>query len=61
MIVKYKLKELIELKVFPFDDDTLSIIREIETYLGLRNVDINKMNYADFTEYIDQIVLMLLK
>lgn len=44
--------------VFPFDRDTLWIIREMEAYLGLRNKDIDKINYNELIEYIDQITLM---
>lgn len=44
--------------VFPFDRDTLWIIREMEAYLGLINKDIDKINYNELIEYIDQITLM---
>ena len=46
--------------VFPYDTDTLCIIREMEAYLGLRNKDIDKINYTELIEYIDQITLTLL-
>lgn len=47
--------------VFPYDRDTLCIIAELETYLGLRNKDIGKMEYNELIEYIDQITLILLR
>lgn len=46
--------------IFPYDDDTLYIIREIEAYLGLGNKDIDKINYTELIEYINQITLALL-
>lgn len=46
--------------VFPYDHDTLCIIRELEAYLGLRNKDIDKINYTELIEYINQITLTLL-
>jgi hypothetical protein len=46
--------------VFPCDYDILCIIKEIESYLGLKNKDIDKMNYTELAEYIEQITLMLL-
>ena len=46
--------------VFPYDYDTLYIIREMEAYLGLRNKKIDKINYTELIEYIDKITLMLL-
>lgn len=46
--------------VFPYDHDTLCIIREVEEYLGLRNKDIDKLHYTELIEYINQITLLLL-
>jgi hypothetical protein len=46
--------------VFPCDSDTLRIIREIEAYLGLKNKDIDKINYIELIEYINQVTLILL-
>ena len=46
--------------VFPWDYDTLCIIKEIEAYLCFKNKDIDKMNYTELVEYIEQITLMLL-
>ena len=45
---------------FPYDHDTLCIIREVEEYLGLRNKDIDKLHYTELIEYINQITLLLL-
>lgn len=45
---------------FPYDHDTLYIIREIEAYLGLKNKDIDKINHTELIEYIDRITLILL-
>ncbi|CAI3245092.1 MAG: hypothetical protein KIB53_14535 [Paraclostridium bifermentans] len=46
--------------IFPYDHDTLSIIKEMEEYLGLTNKDIDKINYTELIKYIDQITLILL-
>ena len=48
------------MNVFPYDPDTLFIIREIEAYLGLRNKDIDKISYNKLIKYIDEITLLLL-
>jgi len=49
-----------ECNVFPRDRGTLCVIKEIEAYLGLKNKGIDKMNYTELIEYIEQITLMLL-
>lgn len=49
-----------EVNVFPYDPDTLFIIRKIEAYLGMRNKDIDKISYAELIKYIDEITSMLL-
>ncbi|NOW06719.1 hypothetical protein [Clostridium beijerinckii] len=46
--------------VFPYDPDTLCIIREVEAYLGFRNKDIDKISYTELIKYIDEITLILL-
>lgn len=46
--------------VFPYDPDTLGIIRETEVYLGLKNKDIDKISYTELIKYIDEITLRLL-
>lgn len=55
------LKKLSEDRVFPHDRDTLWIIKKMEEYLGLESKDIDKMNYTELIEYIDKLVLRLLK
>lgn len=45
--------------IFPFDSDTLWIVKEVETYLGLKNKDIDKMDYTELIQYIEQITFML--
>jgi len=52
---------LSEDRVFPRDWDTLWIIKKMEEYLGLESKDIDKMNYTELIEYIDKLVLRLLK
>lgn len=49
------------MKAFPFDPDTIWIIKEIEIYLELKNKEIDKMKYNELTHYIEQLTLMLLK
>lgn len=46
--------------IFPSDPDTLGIIKEIEACLGLENKEVDKMNYTELTNYINNITLMLL-
>lgn len=48
------------MNVFPYDPDTLFIIREIEAYLGLRNKDIDKISHTKLIKYIDEIILLSL-
>lgn len=45
-------------KHFPYDYNTLLIIKEMEEYLGLENRDIYRMNYNELIGYIDKLVLM---
>lgn len=47
-------------KYFPYDCDTLFIVKEMEESLGLENKDIDKMDYTELIEYIDQLALGLL-
>jgi len=54
------MKEMKKVKVFPRDVDTLWVIKEIEACLGLKNKEIDKMNYTELIGYIEQITLMLL-
>jgi hypothetical protein len=59
--MKKAMKETMkEGNVFPYDRDTLYIIREMEAHLGLRNKDINKLSHTELIGYIDQITLILL-
>lgn len=46
-------------KCFPFDQDTLFIIKEVEALLCLDNKDCNKMNETDLNKYIDQLTLQM--
>lgn len=48
-------------KYFPYDNDTLWIIREKETLLGLKNKDCEKMGYIELIEYIDKITFRALR
>jgi|GEM_PF-2871664 hypothetical protein len=57
--MKEAMKEAMkEGNVFPYDRDTLYIIREMEAYLGLRNKDVDKLNHTELIGYIDQITLI---
>lgn len=47
-----------EIIIFPFDFDTLQIIKEIEEFLGLPHKDINKMSKWELEEYINQLTLI---
>lgn len=44
-------------KHFPYDYNTLLIIKEMEVCLGLKNRDIYGMNYNELIRYIDKLVL----
>lgn len=46
---------------FPYDGNTLGVIRETEACLGLKNKDIDKMTCTELVKYIEQIVLISLK
>ncbi len=50
-----------EYMIFPHDLDTLWIIREMESCLGLDSKDIDKMTNTELIEYIDKLSLMSLK
>jgi hypothetical protein len=47
-------------KCFPYDYDTLFIIKEAESLLSLDSNDCNKMNKTDLIEYIDQLAIQML-
>lgn len=49
-----------KINVFPRDCGTAYVIREAESYLGLKNKDLYKMKYDELITYIDKIALMLL-
>lgn len=44
--------------IFPFDSDTLQVIKEIEEYLGLPYKDFNEMSKWELEEYINQVTLI---
>lgn len=46
---------------FPYDFDTLCLIKETETYLDLENKEAYKLGYNELIEYINQLTLMLLR
>lgn len=46
--------------IFLSDFDILGIIKEIEVCLGLENKEVDKMNYIELINYINNIILMLL-
>jgi len=45
-------------KCFPYDYNTLLIIKEMEVCLGVENRDIYRMNYNELIGYIDKLALM---
>lgn len=49
-----------EIRLYPRDFDTLGLILEIETYLGLKSRNIDKLSDNELHEYINQITLKLL-
>jgi hypothetical protein len=55
------MKELINNNVFPYDVDTLSLIKEAEDYLGLENKEINKLCNIELRDYIEEIAEALLQ
>lgn len=55
------MKKLREDIGFPYDRNTLWVIRETEACLGLKNKDINKITCTELVKYIEQIILISLK
>lgn len=45
---------------FPWDNDTLSIIKEIERYLGLQPKNIMILKNDELHEYINKLTLLVL-
>lgn len=48
-----------ECMIFPRDFDSLTIVKEIEEYLGVAHKNIGGMSNGELDEYINNLVLLL--